>query len=131
MGDVTISLRVHESAPTHGGISGLFFAQITVENRGSSPVTIEPVAMKASSDRGEVTFGPVEALLSRGRMQAPMRVRGRPFSIVRGVVGLTAGFRGDLAYGVAYQQRVALRVNGTLVELVDNPLRFRAPISRR
>lgn len=112
-------------------MSGLLSAQITVENRGASSVTIEPVSMKVSSDRGDVAFGPVEALLDRGGGRAPMRVRGRSFSIVRGVVRLVAGYRGGLAYGVAYQQRITLRVNGTLVELVDNPLQFRAPISRR
>lgn len=131
VGAVTVALYLNQRAPTHGGMSGLLSAQITVENRGASSVTIEPVSMKVSSDRGDVAFGPVEALLDRGGGRAPMRVRGRSFSIVRGVVRLVAGYRGGLAYGVAYQQRITLRVNGTLVELVDNPLQFRAPISRR
>jgi hypothetical protein len=128
IGDVTVSLRTRSGAPTHGGLAFLFVAQIAVHNSGSRPATIEPVSMEARSASGTVVFGPIEALLDGGGPdRRPRSFRGRPFSIVRGTVHLHGAYRPGLGYGVPWQQRLTLRVNGALVELSDNPLRFRVP----
>jgi hypothetical protein len=131
IGDVTVSLRTRSGAPTHGGLAFLFFAQIVVHNSGSRPATIEPVRMEARRASGTVVFGPIEALLDGGGPdRRPRSVRGRPFSIVRGTVNLHGAYRPGLGYGEPWQQLLTLRVNGALVELSDNPLRFRVPHRR-